>query len=99
MIGIDIATDKLVDGGVYHETKQILYNLVASLDELQLSLDELMHATIFTTEFANFADINRAWEEVFTADRQPPARTSVGVSQLPAGARVEIEFRFCRDID
>lgn len=96
MIAIDVATDKLVDGGVYHETRKILHNLLASLDELRLSLDELMHATIFTTELDNFADINRAWEEVFTTDRRPPARTSVGVSQLPAGAKVEIEFRFCR---
>ena len=99
MIAIDVATNKLVDGGVYHETRQILHNLLASLDELRLSLDQLMHATIFTTEFDKFAEINRAWQEVFTTDRQPPARTSVGVTQLPAGARVEIEFRFCRDVD
>ena len=96
MIGIDVATNKLVEGGVYHETKQILHNLLASFCELRLSLEELIHATIFTTEFDNFAEINRAWEEVFTADHRPPARTSVGVTQLPAGAKVEIEFRFCR---
>lgn len=99
MIGIDLTTNKLVSGGVYHETRQILHNLLASLDELRLSLDQLMHATIFTTDFDNFADINRAWQEVFTVDRQPPARTSVGVTHLPAGAKVEIEFRFYRDVD
>jgi len=36
------------------------------------------------------------WEEFFTQDIPPPARTSVGVAALPLGATVEMAFRFYR---
>ena len=44
-----------------------------------------------------FSEINKAWEEVFVAGVEPPARTSVGVAALPLGATVEIEFSFYRE--
>jgi 2-iminobutanoate/2-iminopropanoate deaminase len=59
-------------------------------------LDELLVARIFTTKFEEFAAINAAWEAVFSEEIIPPARTSVGVSALPLGAAVEIEFTFIK---
>jgi 2-iminobutanoate/2-iminopropanoate deaminase len=57
----------------------------------------MIAAVIYTTDFARFPDINRAWEEVFTSDVAPPARTAVGVSALPLNASVEMEFRFYKE--
>ncbi len=62
-----------------------------------VALADLMIARIFTTRMDAFAEINAAWEEVFTDGTTPPARTSVGVSALPLGAAVEIEFCFYRE--
>lgn len=95
-IGIDSDSGKLVNGGTYAETRTILHNMQASLPDFGLSLNNLMHATIFSANFAEFHLINHAWEEVF-ATITPPARSSVGVSQLPLNANVEIEFRFYQE--
>lgn len=96
MIALDPATGRLVDGGPYAETRQILALLARALPEWGLGLDDLVLARIFTTRMDAFADINRAWEEVFAAV-EPPARTSVGVAALPLGAAVECEFSLYRE--
>ena len=92
-IGINIDSGKLVSGGTYAETRTILHNMQASLPDFGLTLDSLMHATIFCACFEEFHLVNRAWEEVF-ATITPPTRSSVGVTHLPLNACVEIEFRF-----
>ncbi|WP_394779869.1 RidA family protein [Undibacterium sp.] len=96
MVALDPASGKLVGGGPAAETACILSNLQRALPDYGLSLDELLIARIYTTRMDAFADINAAWEAVFTGDRVPPARTSVGVSALPLGACVEIEFSFIK---
>ncbi len=94
-IGIDVDRGKLVRGGTYAETRTILHNMQASLPDFALTLDDLMHATVFCACFEEFHLVNQAWEEVF-ATIAPPTRSAVGVTHLPLSARVEIEFRFYR---
>lgn len=94
MIALDRSSGALAAGGVYHETRKILENLIEALPDFGLSLAHMVSARLFTTQFSQFAEINRAWEETFSEDLRPPARTAVGVSALPLGASVEIEFSF-----
>lgn len=94
MVALDAATGKLVEDGPGAETAMILANLQRALPDYDVTLDDLLIARIFTTRFDSFADINAAWEAVFSADMVPPARTTVGVVALPLGATVEIEFSF-----
>ncbi|WP_083439213.1 RidA family protein [Herbaspirillum autotrophicum] len=94
MVALDPANGQLVSGGPGAETACILANLQRALPDYDVTLEDLLIARIFTTRFDAFADINAAWEAVFTADLVPPARTTVGVSALPLGASVEIEFSF-----
>ena len=93
MIALDPATGQLTQGGPGAETAMILANLQRALADYQVTLDDLLIARIFTTRFDAFADINAAWETVFNTTT-PPARTSMGVTALPLGASVEIEFSF-----
>ena len=93
MIAIDLTTGKLTTGGPQAETTMILKNLVGAMQDWGLTLENLVAATIFTTRFEDFSLINKAWEVVFHDGVTPPARTTVGVAQLPLGASVEIEFR------
>lgn len=95
MIGFDPGTGKLAEGGPGAETRRILANFQAGLGDLGLGLDDLVAATIYTTRFDLFPEINAAWEEVFRSVT-PPARTAVGVVALPLGATVEMEFRLYR---
>jgi 2-iminobutanoate/2-iminopropanoate deaminase len=95
MIGLT-ERGQLRDGGVAGESRQILTNLVNAITEIDLTLAHMVSANIFTTKFEMFPEINQVWEEFFTPDIVPPARTSVGVAALPLNATVEMCFRFCR---
>lgn len=94
MVALDPASGQLVSGGPGAETACILSNLLRALPDYEVTLNDLLIARVFTTRFDAFADINAAWEAVFTSDIVPPARTTVGVTALPLGASVEIEFSF-----
>jgi 2-iminobutanoate/2-iminopropanoate deaminase len=96
MVALDPVSGQLVGGGPYAETRHILGLLQAGIGDWGLALIDLVQVRIYTTRFEQFAEINRAWEEVF-AQVEPPARTSVGVAALPLGASVEMEFTFYRD--
>jgi 2-iminobutanoate/2-iminopropanoate deaminase len=92
LVGLDPSSGQLAKGGAGAETRQILNNFLALLAEQRWSLDQVVFARVFCSDFANFPAVNAEWEKVF-ASVQPPARTSVGVQQLPLQARVEIEFQ------
>ncbi|MCZ6487042.1 MAG: RidA family protein [Gammaproteobacteria bacterium] len=97
MIALDKDSGELESGGVGKETSKILDNLLQALPDFGLALEDLISATIYTTRFEMFPEINKAWEDVFTEDVRLPARTAMGVSALPLNANVEIEFMFYRE--
>ena len=92
MVGLDAASGRLAEGGTRAEAAQILANLRALLDEQGWSFEQLAVARIYCTDFTAFGEVNAAWEACFPAGVRPPARTSVGVTALPLGAKVEMEF-------
>jgi len=94
MIALDAETGVLAAGGPAAETAKIMDNLKAALPDLGLTIAQLCRARIYTTQFEQFPAINEAWTVALKAVKDPPARTSVGVSALPLGASVEIEFEF-----
>lgn len=97
MIAIDLESGQMIEGGVEEQTRKILANLCGALEDLDLTLDHLVSASVFTTKFEEFPMVNKAWEEVFTPEVTPPARSAIGVAALPLGALVEIEFRAYKD--
>ena len=94
MIALDKSTGQLEPGGAAAETARILNNLLQALPDFGLTLEDLFSVTIYTTRFDQFAEINKAWETVISADMRLPARTAVGASALPINASVEMEFWF-----
>src|SRR5690606_10830003 len=93
MLAQDRETGALVGDSVRAQADKILENIQVLMEELGLGFDHLAMARIFTPHMDQFGEINAAWEQVFNAiDVPPPARTSVGVTALPMGAKVEIEF-------
>jgi 2-iminobutanoate/2-iminopropanoate deaminase len=83
------ADGKLVDGGIDAQTGQVLANIGAVLGDLGADWGDVARTTIFLTDLGNFATVNALYEGVIGAHR--PARTTIGVAALPAGAQVEIE--------
>jgi len=88
-VGIDPATGTLVDGGVEAQTRQVLANIGAVLGDCGVSWREVAKVGIFLTDLGNFAAVNVLYEGVLDGHR--PARSTIGVAVLPAGAEVEIE--------
>lgn len=88
-VGLDHDTGALVEGGTEPQTRRVLENVVAVLAGAGLGLEHVVKTTVFVTDLADFAAINAIYAEYFTDS--PPARSTVQVAALPAGASVEIE--------
>lgn len=88
-IGIDPATGDLVPGGIEAETRQVLLNLAAVLAEAGVTTDAVVKTTIYLADIADFTQVNEIYGAFFAEPY--PARATVGVKELPRGARVEID--------
>ena len=88
-LGIDPATNEVVQGGIGPQTEQALGNLEAILEEAGSSLARVLKTTIFLVDLGDFAAMN----EVYAARMGDvfPARATVEIGALPSGARIEIE--------
>ena len=87
---LDPATGKLVEGDVRVQTESVLENLSAVLEAAGSSLARAVKTTVFLTNMDDFKAMNEVYARYFP--EQPPARSTVQVSRLPASAVVEIEI-------
>lgn len=88
-IGMDPKTGQLVSDDVVEQAKQALKNLEAVLKEGKSSLQNVLKCTVFLTDMADFTKCNEIYAGVFT--KPYPARSCVGMKELPKGAKFEIE--------
>ena len=76
-IGLNPKTRQLVTGGFEAEATQVMENIKA-----------IVNTTIYLNDVAYFQKINDIYAKYFNGDF--PARTTVGINNLPGGASVEI---------
>ena len=88
-VGLDPATGKLVAGGVAAEAARAIENLAAVLVAAGLGLGDVAKTTVYVTDLRQFATVNEVYGRYFVAPH--PARATVQVAGLPAGAAIEIE--------
>jgi len=89
-IGLDPATGKLADGGIEAQTRRVLENLKAVVEAAGGSFTQVMKTTVYLTDLSHFQAMNQIYAAYF--EGHSPARSTVGVAQLPLGALVEIEL-------
>jgi 2-iminobutanoate/2-iminopropanoate deaminase len=85
-LGADAA---LVAGGTEAQARQALGNVTVVLGDCGATWGDVAKVAIFLTDLSEFPRVNALYEEALGEHR--PARTTVGVLALPAGASIEIE--------
>lgn len=83
-----------VPGGIEAETRQMLDNVGRLLRAAGLDYGDVVKATVYLRDFADFAAMNAVYREFFPVE--PPTRATVGVTALAEDFRVEIEVMAAR---
>jgi 2-iminobutanoate/2-iminopropanoate deaminase len=86
-VGVD--DGKLVDGGVAEQLEQALANLRGLLEREGATLSDVVKTTVFLRHMSDYAVMNEVYIAAFGDHR--PARSAIGVADLPIGALVEVE--------
>lgn len=89
-IAIDPSVGKITATDIEGQTKQVLKNIGALLSAADLKATDVIKTTVFIKNIGDFGKVNALYGEFFCSEA--PARSCVEVSNLPAGALVEIEI-------
>ncbi len=86
---VDAKTGEVVAGGVKEQAAQCLKNIKAIVESVDHAMDDVVKINI---QLKNIADIN-AVNEIYTTffNSELPARTVVGVLEIPMNALVQID--------
>jgi endoribonuclease L-PSP, putative len=85
---IDPATGEIISE-IRQAARQVLVNIRTVLADTGLSLSSIVKTTIFLKNIADFAAVNEIYAGFFP--QEPPARSTIEASNLPKGARLEID--------
>jgi len=85
---INTASGEVIDD-VAEGARQVLQNIQMILRENGLDMQDIVKTTIFLKSISDFPLINEVYAKFFPT--MPPARSTVEVSALPRGVKVEIE--------
>jgi|SRR5690625_2097024 len=87
-IGIDPANGQVVEG-IQNQTKQVLKNIQAILEEAGTDFSKVVKFTIYLASMDDFAMVNEIYGSYL---KKPyPARATFEVSKLPKSALIEID--------
>jgi 2-iminobutanoate/2-iminopropanoate deaminase len=81
---------EMVTGPIEAQTERVLKNLSALLEAAGTSWDKVIKTTVYLTDLADYTAFNAAYEKSLGAVK--PARTTVQVTALPRGAKLEIDL-------
>mgnify|MGYP003589282127 CR=1 FL=1 len=90
-IAINPQTGELVLNDIETETKQVMENMKAVLEEAGMTFENVIKTSIFIMDMGNFARINTVYGSYFD-EKTAPARETVQVAGLPKGVNVEISM-------
>ena len=87
-IPVDPATGKM-PGSIAEQARQALENLRNVIDASGSSMGRVLKTTVYLTDMGAFPEVNAVYAEFFSDPY--PARSCVGCSSLPKGAKIEID--------
>jgi 2-iminobutanoate/2-iminopropanoate deaminase len=93
-IPIDPKTGMVVQSDIKTQTKLVMENVKAIITAAGCAMSDIVKATIYLKNMADFAVVNEVYGSYFPFD--PPARATVEVSRLPKDVAIEIDFIACK---
>jgi len=88
-VPLDPATGLLAADDVAGQTRVCLDHVRVIVEEAGGTLSDVVKTTVYMLDLGEFAQMNAVYAMAFKD--APPARATVGVRDLPANAKVEIE--------
>lgn len=95
-VAFNPTTGALVLTDIVSETKQVMENIKAILEEAKLTFSHIVKTSIFLSDMQWFAQVNEVYAGYFTSDF--PARETVAVKTLPRNVNVEISITAVLDL-
>lgn len=89
-IPLDPKSGNLIEGDFSAQSRRVFDNLRAVLKAAGADFRNVTRATVYLTDLNNFQALNSIYGEYF--GNHKPARSTVGVAQLPRGAAVEVDL-------
>ena len=90
-VALNPATMELVLENIEVETRQVMENIKAVLEEADMTFDNVVKTTIFIMNMGDFARINSVYGSYFD-EATAPARETVQVACLPRNVNIEISM-------
>jgi 2-iminobutanoate/2-iminopropanoate deaminase len=90
-IAIDPTNGELVTESIEAETRQVMENLKAILEEAGLRFEHVLKASVFVKDMHHFSRINAVYATYFN-EVTAPARELVEVANLPRFVNIEISM-------
>ena len=90
-IAINPASGEIITDNINDETKQVMENIAAILEAVNMTFENVVKATIFIMDMNNFGAINTIYGSYFN-EKTAPARETVQVACLPKNVNVEISI-------
>lgn len=88
-IPVDPSTGQIVEADIKVQTKQVMENIKAILEEAGYSFKNVVKSTCLLSDMANFGGMNEVYGDYYKED--PPARAAFAVKTLPLNVMIEIE--------
>ncbi len=88
-VAIDPAGGQVLQGDIKTQTRQVMTNLKAVVEQAGTTMEKVVKTTVFLKDINEFASMNEVYAEFFPVN--PPARSTVEVARLPKDVKIEIE--------
>ncbi len=88
---------KVGDGDITLESRQVMRNMQAVLEEAGFGFEHLVSATVYLTNIETLDTFDAVWQEYFPDPQAYPSRAVVEVSALVLGIQLEISAIAIKD--
>lgn len=90
-IALDPRTGELVTDDLEAETRRVMENIKAILEEAGLTFDHVLKVSVFVSDMKEYDRVNAVYSEYFD-EANAPARELIQVAALPKSVHLEISL-------